>query len=251
MIKAMHMLKRRAGMTPQDFIEHCETKYAPLVENYLTTMTRYQRHYIRPLPYPLDGKLSETAYDLLAEIWFDDHDAFMRGMDLLAAEEASTALGEAERQFTDPAISRFVVIEEHESVLPGRTSNPSDMRSFVLLKRKPGTTLEQFIDYYETTHHKLGIKYSGEGMSRYRRLFLRPAAYPLGGAAAEPAYDVVTEVSFSRDGAASEASGAMSDPEVNRIVEEDESNFVDKSVRNFAVFKTRESVLPRVAEAAG
>jgi len=252
MFKAMVLLKRKPGMSMQDFIDHYETRHAPLGVKYQTRMKRYIRHFLHPAPYPLDGVKLEPEYDVLTELWFDDRRSYDEGMALMTAEEANRVLSEDEQRFLDLSKSRLAFIEEHESRLPGNKSPDArtDARCFVLLKRKQGTTIEQFIDHYENRHQQLGVKYSGEMMSRYRRFFLKPAPYPLDGSIVEPAYDVATEVSFSARKAMAGGSGRMRDPEVNRIIEADEESFVDRSTRRFVFAESHESVLPWVPETA-
>jgi hypothetical protein len=64
---------------------------------------------------------------------------------------------------------------------------------FYLLKRRPGMSVEAFREYYETSHAKLGAKYS-QGVSRYFRRFLDPMPNPETGESGELAYDVITEL---------------------------------------------------------
>ena len=118
-------------------------------------------------------------------------------------------------------------------------------KAMVLLKRRPDLTLQQFIDHYENTHAKLGITL-GKTMSRYRRMFLRPAPYPLDGSIVEPGYDVATEVSFASKEDQAQATANMMVPEANAIVEADESTFIHKPTRRFMGVESYESVLPWV-----
>jgi hypothetical protein len=65
----------------------------------------------------------------------------------------------------------------------------------LLLKRKPGTTMKEFINQYETTHAPLVVSYHFR-TKRYIRHFLHPAPYPLDGLKLESEYDVLTEMWF-------------------------------------------------------
>jgi len=248
MFKAMVLLKRKAGLSLEQFIDHYEGSHAPLGVKYQTKMVRYLRHYLHPSPYPLDGTVVEAEYDVLTELWFPDRAAYDEGMALMMAPEANKVLNEDEARFLDLSRSRLAFIEEHESDMPGQTGvrdNTKDLRSIVLLKRKPGLSLEDFIDHYENTHAHLGITL-GKTMSRYRRLFLRPAPYPLDGSVVEPEYDVATEVSFVSREDQQKATANMMDIETNAIIEADEATFIHKPTRRFMGVKTHESVLPWV-----
>ena len=249
MFKAMVLLKRKPGLTLQQFIDHYENNHAPLGVKYQTKMVRYIRHYLHPSPYPLDGTVTEAEYDVLTELWFEDKQAYDEGMALMITGEANSVLSEDETRFLDLTKSRLAYVEEHESALPvggpAPRDNTGDLRSIVLLKRKPGLTIEEFIDHYENIHAHLGVKYA-EVMSRYRRLFLRPAPYPLDGTVVEPAYDVATEVSFASKADQQRATANMMVPEINAIIEADEATFIDKPTRRFMGVESHESVLPWV-----
>lgn len=248
MFKAMVLLKRKPGLTLQQFIDHYENNHAPLGVKYQTRMVRYIRHYLHPSPYPLDGTIVEAEYDVLTELWFEDKAAYDEGMALMMAPEANAVLNEDEARFLDLTKSRLAYIEEHESEIPGQVGvrdNRKDIRSLVLLQRKPGMTMDEFIDHYETVHAHLGVKHS-ETLARYRRFFLRPAPYPLDGTVVEPAYDVATEVSFASKEDRDHATANMMKPEVNAIIEADESTFIHKPTRRFMGLESHESVLPWV-----
>lgn len=248
MFKAMVLLKRRQGMTLKDFIHCYEATRAPLGVQYQTKMKRYVRHFLHPAPYPLDGVKLESQYDVLTELWFDDRQAYDEGMALMMAEEANRVLSDDAQRLFDISRSRLAFVEEHESELPGNKvpEARTDKRCFVLLKRKPGSTLGQFIDYYENHHQLLGVKYSGEMMSRYRRYFLKPAPNPSDGSIVEPAYDVATECAFPANG----NTQMSNDPGVESIIEADEERFIDRSTRRLVVVESHESVLPWVPGSA-
>ena len=54
-------------------------------------------------------------------------------------------------------------------------------KTITLLKRRPGTTMAEFIDYYETHHRVIGEKYLRGHATRYVRRFLHPFPNPLTG----------------------------------------------------------------------
>ncbi len=64
----------------------------------------------------------------------------------------------------------------------------------LLLRRRPGMSVKDFRDYYETRHRLIGEKFS-DGVVRYVRRYLDPAPQAIG-AAAELPFDVITEVWF-------------------------------------------------------
>jgi hypothetical protein len=70
---------------------------------------------------------------------------------------------------------------------------------FLLMKRRPGMSVADFRDYYETSHAPLGAKYS-DAVSRYFRRFLTPQTHPETGPCDELPYDVITELWFEDKG---------------------------------------------------
>ena len=101
-------------------------------------------------------------------------------------------------------------------------------RVFILLKRKQGISFEQFQKHYESSHAKLGEKYFGHLFASYRRNYV-PSGMRLGdGSAVEPAYDCLTELIFREPGGYQELKRIAGDPEIRRILIEDEERFLDR-----------------------
>jgi uncharacterized protein (TIGR02118 family) len=68
----------------------------------------------------------------------------------------------------------------------------------LLMKRKPGTTMAQFEDYYENNHVPLCRPYMS-GIARYFRRFLTPQPHAESGTNEELPYDVITEMWFDNE----------------------------------------------------
>jgi uncharacterized protein (TIGR02118 family) len=109
----------------------------------------------------------------------------------------------------------------------------SVIKSISLIRRKPGTTPEEFRNYYETVHAPLGQKYFK--FARYVRNYpVRSPGQP------EPPYDVVVEFWFADRAALDAALKFNASPEA-RIFREDEAKFMDTS--SIAGFAVEESML--------
>ncbi|MDT3445374.1 MULTISPECIES: EthD domain-containing protein [unclassified Pseudofrankia] len=68
------------------------------------------------------------------------------------------------------------------------------LKVIMLLKRKPGLSLAEFIEHYESVHVPLVEKLATRA-KHYERHFLHPAGnVVLGGEPVEPEYDVITEI---------------------------------------------------------
>jgi hypothetical protein len=100
----------------------------------------------------------------------------------------------------------------------------------ILIKRKPGLTREQFIDYYETHHVVLAKRLFGHLMVRYVRnyphalLSYHPEDYEL-----EASYDAVTEITLKDQAAYVEMERIHTIPENVAAIIEDEEQFQDRA----------------------
>ncbi|TAK99289.1 MAG: EthD family reductase [Rhodospirillaceae bacterium] len=99
----------------------------------------------------------------------------------------------------------------------------------MFFKRKPGLTFQQFKDYYESTHAKLGDKYLRATALKYQRRYLRPISHPVGDVETESDFDCVTEVWFENAGQWKEMAAKVAAPDEAKIVVEDEARFMDRS----------------------
>ena len=98
-----------------------------------------------------------------------------------------------------------------------------------MIKRKAGTTHEQFRDYYETRHSQLALRLLGDLVIDYRRNYVQPAD-PSASGTPRPGieHDVVTELWFG-DRAQMEAFYArVRQPEIGAQIAADEEKFMDR-----------------------
>jgi len=68
----------------------------------------------------------------------------------------------------------------------------------LLMKRKPGISMEEFRDYYENHHVPLAMKYPSAA-TRYMRRYLVPQRHAETGTNEELPYDVVSELWFDNE----------------------------------------------------
>jgi hypothetical protein len=118
----------------------------------------------------------------------------------------------------------------------------ADMYFKVLLfmKRRPGMSMAEFMDYYENSHSKLGEKYS-QGVVRYIRRYLEPQRSGETGCTDELAYDVVTELWFKDEAIYRGLVQYLSTSVMPDDVVTDEAKLFDRSSIRFATIIERES----------
>jgi EthD domain len=107
------------------------------------------------------------------------------------------------------------------------------LKVVALMKRKPGLSRDELIDYYETRHAPL-IQQLLPEITKYRRNYVNTAVgVPF---AAVPDFDLITEISFNDQPAYERFLQRCADPQIAAIVASDEENVFDRSAtRLFAV----------------
>jgi hypothetical protein len=110
------------------------------------------------------------------------------------------------------------------------------VKMIMLLKRRPGMSMAEFIDYYETTHRLIGEKYLKGLAQRYQRRFLTPLGDPLSGEVVESEYDAVLELWFADQAACDAAMAAIREPAAAAEIAADEEKLFDRpKLRAFMV----------------
>lgn len=111
------------------------------------------------------------------------------------------------------------------------------IKAIALLRRKHGLSREQFIAYYETRHAPL-IRSLLPGIEDYRRNYVgRTGAFESDVAAID--FDSVTEMRFASRASYEAFLARAADPEIARLIAEDEENVFDRAAtRMFVVDET-------------
>ena len=103
------------------------------------------------------------------------------------------------------------------------------LKLIVLVKRKPGTTRENFIEYYEAHHAPLGKRIVGHLFERYVRNYPRDLMnYTPEVNSVEDGYDSITEIWLKDETALAEMERILKTPEINAMVLADEERFQDR-----------------------
>jgi len=120
MFKVMMLLKRKPGLSLEEFIERYEGEHVPLAEKFATRITHYSRHYLYPGSHVIHGdEVAEPEYDVITELWYDDREAFLEQQESLRSRpEAIAAVIADEEEVFDRTKSRTVFVEDRVSALP-------------------------------------------------------------------------------------------------------------------------------------
>ncbi|MGQ4600691.1 EthD domain-containing protein [Nocardia sp. R6R-6] len=113
------------------------------------------------------------------------------------------------------------------------------VRVVALIRRKPGTTREEFIEHYENHHARLIAGHKYKWLADYTRNYVIPGTEIQkldGDDGSLPDCDVITIASFNTVEDYEAFTRASSDPEFQRAVVADEESFMDRdSIRFFRV----------------
>jgi uncharacterized protein (TIGR02118 family) len=119
MIKLVFTLRRREGMTREEFQRYWREQHAPLVERHAEVLRirRYVQTHARDTA--IDGGISEPRgsepghYDGVAELWWDSMDDLLAAYATEAGQAAGAELLADEQRFIDLPRSPIWLGEEH------------------------------------------------------------------------------------------------------------------------------------------
>ena len=109
MIKLIVAIKRRDGMSPEEFQNYWKTRHSPKVKA-AACSRRYIRRYVQCHTLLADYANGEPAFDGTAELWFDsvaDCDAFFTDPEYLSI------IAPDEKMFADMETTQFFRTEEY------------------------------------------------------------------------------------------------------------------------------------------
>lgn len=117
MIKITYCLRRKSGMSLEEFQRYWFGTHAPLVKQHADALRIKRYVQTHASDTPLNGVLRESRggpepYDGVAELWFDSVEDMMNAMDDEAGRRASEALLEDEEKFIDLGNSPLWLNEE-------------------------------------------------------------------------------------------------------------------------------------------
>lgn len=215
MVKMITLLKRKPGISREEFSKYWLHPHGDIILRNVPGNRKYIQN-----PALIKGD-REYAYDGVAEGWFDDMDALRKALKVLQGD----IIAEDEEKFLDRSKSTgIVIVNEREVELLGKEKSRGDFgmaKMFVLLKRKPGVSREEFSKYWLHPHGDIIVK-TVPGIRKYIQ---NPALIK---GDREYAYDGIAESWFNDMDALRNALKVMASP-AGEIIKEDEEKFLDRS----------------------
>jgi len=112
MLKTIALIKRKPGISREEFVKHYEEVHAPLALKHFPTFKKYVRNY----PIAMPGA-EELDFDCITEFWFDDLEGAMKVQEILG--DYKTEVGKIfladEETFQDRGKTRTLLIDERVS----------------------------------------------------------------------------------------------------------------------------------------
>ena len=109
MVKAIALLKRKPGLSPEQFRKHYEEVHAPLAKRVFPFIKKYVRNYVSTMPFSSGDK--EPEFDCVTEEWFDNMEGFQAMIDIYM-KETGRAIREDEKEFLDRTKVVYLIVEE-------------------------------------------------------------------------------------------------------------------------------------------
>ena len=117
MIKLVMPMKRRPGMSVEEFRDYYESRHRLIGEKYLKGYAeKYIRRFVDPLP-DRQGELYDPEYDVILEIWYPDEATFKACGTHLSSPDIAREIREDEERLFDMRFMRSYLVTEVESDL--------------------------------------------------------------------------------------------------------------------------------------
>ncbi len=121
MIKLTFCLRRKEGLSPEEFHDYWLNNHAPLVRSQMKALKIRRYVQVHRIDSPANegigaSREAPTPYDGVAELWFDSVDSVSGNGQSPEAIEAGRILLEDERKFIDLPNSPLWFNDEHEII---------------------------------------------------------------------------------------------------------------------------------------
>lgn len=126
-------------------------------------------------------------------------------------------------------------------------TGPITYKILLFMARKPGMSVEEFREYYETVHAPLATKYS-QGISRYIRRYIDRQPHPETGSGEDIPYDVITELWFEDENIYRGTLNYMKTAIMPDTIVADELNLFDRSSFRIATVVEQETDFSKVGQ---
>jgi len=112
--KMIILIKKKPGMSREDFIYHYEASHAVIGKRLLGHLwTKYVRNYpLSLMQYQPEDNSIDDSYDAVTEIWFKDQAAVDEMAQIINDPDNNRLILEDEEKFQDRLKTRLLMVEE-------------------------------------------------------------------------------------------------------------------------------------------
>ena len=115
MIKTIALLRKKAGLTREQFIRYYETRHAPLILSIAPQVCDYRRNFLVEEGAIVAPGAAPRDYDVITELWYPDAAAFAAAMAAFTDPVNAARIAADEENVFDRSATRFYTVEERAS----------------------------------------------------------------------------------------------------------------------------------------
>jgi uncharacterized protein (TIGR02118 family) len=108
MVKVMTLLKKKAGLTQEEFSQYWKETHGVLVARTVPGVKRYVQNHVIKLP---GGR--EPVFDGVAELWYENMESWQKSAEWYLGDKGKI-IRDDEEKFIDKSKMVFIVAEEQE-----------------------------------------------------------------------------------------------------------------------------------------
>lgn len=112
MYKCIALLRRRADITHEEFVDYYENKHSVLMASLFPTFLKYRRNYVDRDGAYMYWDASPLDFDVITELWFKDRAAYDEMATKAAQPEIAKLIAEDEENLFDRGHTRMFVVDE-------------------------------------------------------------------------------------------------------------------------------------------
>lgn len=117
-IKIVTLLKRKAGMSREEFIRYYEARHAVLATEVVPGLLDYRRTYVDGADPAFGTPAESLAFDVITTLVFADKASYEKAFDTLKRPEIAQRIAEDEEHLFDRTCIRAYFAEEYVSEVP-------------------------------------------------------------------------------------------------------------------------------------
>lgn len=111
-VKVVALIRKKQGITTEQFKEYYEGTYVPLILSITSTISRYIRNYVQENSDWHPASENPTIYDCVTEVWFDTEEGFAKFLKDFTTGETVARVSADEDTFVDKPNGQVFVVKE-------------------------------------------------------------------------------------------------------------------------------------------